>query len=115
MFWLFLIAVLLLYRLDDLIEIYKMRDESYRKEKQAEEELAQEDRNLLMKELKENIGKECRVYFSTTLQASLGGTNILAKIVDFDGEWIELSTKKYKKNKVIVINAEQILSLSVIL
>ena len=104
MWWMLaaLVAITIFSKLEDLIDLFKMKHPHYQQEKEKERLARDQERLEMVRQLREAINSECQIESTQFIYMSRSNT-ITGKIVNLDDEWLELITKNKKANLFIKI------------
>lgn len=105
---------MLFAKLDDVIELFKSKNPHYQHEKEKEQIEHQEERIAIRKQLNEARGLSCRIMSNQLIYIS-ADTDINAKVIAVDDDWVELETTKKKKKIRLYLKVADITSVAKLL
>lgn len=113
MWWvIFIIAIMLMSRLDDIIDLFKSKNPNYQKEKEKEQLQDEQERLEIVQQLRRSIGYDCQILSYDLVMMGFNGIKIKAKVVDLDDEWVEIETIKKRKEVKLLLKIKNISNVS---
>lgn len=115
MFWVFMIAMMLFLRIDDVIDLYKSKNPSYQKEQELKAKEKSKEKIELLNLLHEHHNMDCVISFNNMMLLSKYSDKLMGKIMTVEDNWLEIETGKAHKRKRIILKIDDISTVSKII
>lgn len=116
MWWILsFIAIILISKLDDILDFFKSKSPDYEKEKEQQRQEKAQERAEIIQQLKASIDLDCQIESDDLYYVTNSSNKVNATIISVDDNWVELIIRKKRKKRKLLLRNKNISSVSRIL